>query len=119
MNQHTKSILEMNNGAFLEVTDYEVSKIINNIRDVNTDPKAKRAINIKIIFQPDADRQNVAIDFKVDSKLAPVNPSITMLYISGEDNDGIPIVAEMTPQLPGQIGLDGSEQCSPPMLKLV
>ena len=114
MNQNTKNILEMGNGAFLELTDYEVTKAISNIRDVNTDPTAKRVIKIQVTLSPDGNRENIAVGFKVDSKLAPVNPAMTMLYVAGEGS-----VVEMTPQIPGQMGLNGSEQEAPPMLRLV
>lgn len=40
----SKSILEMCNGAFKERTDYEMSRLIENIMDPNTDPVAKRKI---------------------------------------------------------------------------
>lgn len=33
---------EINSGALQEVFDYEFDKVLRNIRDVNTDPKANR-----------------------------------------------------------------------------
>jgi len=59
------------------------------------------------------------VDFDTKTTLAPTNTRRTMLHISGEDGEGIPQVTEMTPQIPGQLGLDGSEQEYPPMLRLV
>ena len=38
------SILSMAQGAIEEKVDYEVSRVIDNILDLNTDPKAKRKI---------------------------------------------------------------------------
>lgn len=39
-----KSVLEMAMGGILQITDYEIERIIANISDPNTDPKAKRKL---------------------------------------------------------------------------
>lgn len=108
-----KSILEMKNGAFLEVTDLELTKVINNIRDVNTDPKKARKLTISVTLKPDDSRQNIAVGFDVKTTLAPVNSQVTMLYDTGEN------VLEMTPQIPGQVDVNGEVQDSPPLLRLI
>ena len=46
--------------------------------------------------------------------MAPTNPVVTSLYVADNDN-----VVEMVPQIPGQFGIDGSEQEAPPALKLI
>ena len=49
MDERTKkSILQMCNGAFAERTDYEMNRLIENIMDPNTDPLAKRKIQITL-----------------------------------------------------------------------
>ncbi len=112
--QMKKSILEMCNGAFQERADYEMKRIIENILDPNTDPAAKRSITIKIELKPDAERTNVAVYCSAKSTLAPTHPVTTMLYIASGDT-----VIEMTPQVPGQLGLGGGEQEPPAQLRLV
>ena len=109
-----KSILEMCNGAFKERADYEMSRLIDNILDPNTDPVAKRKVTITLELKPDAERTNVAVACSVKSSLAPTYPVATMLYIAANDT-----VIEMTPQIPGQMGLDGDEQEAPAQLRLV
>lgn len=109
-----KSILEMCNGAFQERTDYEMNRLIENIMDPNTDPVAKRKIQITLELKPDADRSTVAVSCSVKSSLAPTYPVATMLYIAANDT-----VIEMTPQLPGQLNMDGEEQEAPPQLRLL
>lgn len=109
-----KSILEMCNGAFKERADYEMSRLIDNILDPNTDPVAKRKVTITLELKPDAERTNVAVACSVKSSLAPTYPVATMLYIAANDT-----VIEMTPQIPGQLGLDGNEQEAPAQLRLV
>ena len=110
----TKSILEMCNGAFQERTDYEMNRLIENIMDPNTDPVAKRKIQITLELKPDADRTTVAVSCAVKSSLAPTYPVATMLYIAANDT-----VLEMTPQIPGQLNMDGVEQEAPAQLRLV
>lgn len=55
------SILSMAQGAIEEKVDYEVSRVIDNILDLNTDPKAKRKITITLVFQPDAERKHIVM----------------------------------------------------------
>ena len=90
MQQQTKSILEMARGAFLERTDYEMKKLIENILDPNTHATAKRKMTITMTFMPDDDRKNIGV--KVDVKSTPVStkPAITNLYVAGESSDGAP-----------------------------
>lgn len=115
MNEDTrKSILEMARGAFQEKTDYEMAKVIDNILDSNTPAKEKRKLTITMEFKPDDTRQNIAVSCTVKSALAAINPSTTFLYVADADN-----VVEMAPQIPGQIGMDGSTQDPPASLKVI
>lgn len=50
--------------------------------------------------------------------LAPTNPVATALCITSDGN-GEMVVAEMVPQIPGQINMDGTQQEAPKILKLV
>ena len=109
-----KSILEMCSGAFQERTDYEMGRLIDNIMDPNTDPTAKRKIQITLELKPDADRTTVSVSCSVKSSLAPTYPVSTMLYIAANDT-----VIEMTPQIPGQMGLGGDVQEAPAQLRLL
>lgn len=112
-NDSRKSILEMCGGAFQELADYEMSRIMENIADVNTDPTQKRRLVITLDLIPDGERQNIMVKCDVRSKLAPTNPAVTMLYATGEQ------VVEMVPQIPGQVAMDGTEQAEPSILRIV
>jgi hypothetical protein len=114
-----KSILEMAHGAFIERADYEMSKIIGNIIDPNTNATDKRKLAITMELVPDASRTNVSVKFTVKSNLAVTNAVNTSLYIAGSNTDGDMQVVEMVPQIPGQIDLYGGEQGQPATLKLV
>lgn len=82
------SILQMAKGAIQERVDYEVTRVIDNILDVNTKPT-----------------------------LAATTPIASSLVITADDK-GKPMVAEIVPQVPGQVSMDGDVQEKPKLLKL-
>lgn len=111
-----KSILEMSMGAILERVDYEMGKVINNILDLNTKPTGKRKITVTLELIPSADRKTITVQTTAKSSLVPTDPVTTSLFITNQPNTGEMVVAEMVPQVPGQMALDGSEQVSPKIL---
>ena len=113
-----ESILRMAAGAIEEKVDYEVTKIIDNILDPNTQPDAKRKIVVTIEFKPDAERKRIAIAASAKSTLVPTAAVSTAMMITSDGN-GEMVVAEMVPQIPGQVSLFGGEQEPPKILKLV
>lgn len=114
-----KSIMEMARGAFMERADYEMSRVVDNILDVNTKATAKRKITITLEITPDDMRSNVDVSVTVKSTLAATNPVKTTLYIAGEKSTGELQVVEMVPNIPGQTSLLDGEQEAAPVLKLV
>jgi hypothetical protein len=105
------SILELSNGAVLKKIDQAYATVLDNIRDINTDPKKKRQIVITMTVTSDAERKNQMIESKVVTKLVP-SDSIRMnlfdMKINDEETGEIKHVqAEATYQIPGQMNLDG------------
>lgn len=49
---------------------------------------------------------------------AATNPVATALYVTSDGNGEL-VVAEMVPQVPGQMNMDGTQQEAPKLLKLV
>lgn len=117
MEDTRSSILQMAKGAIQERVDYEVTKVIDNILDVNTDPNAKRKITLTIELKPDENRQFISLKASAKSTLAPVIPIGTTLGIAADQN-GEMVIVETVPQIPGQMNLDGEEQAAPKLLKL-
>ena len=118
MNEYAKkSILEMARGGFLEVTDLEMTKAIANIMDPNTSATAKRKITITLTFAPDDYRQQIGMDAQAKTTLAPIQPVRTSLCIT-KARDGSLLLAEMTPQVPGQVNMDGDEAPMPAMARV-
>lgn len=109
-----KSILQMARGAIQERADYEITKILDNILDPNTSATAACKLTITLTLKPDDTRQNIAVGVVAKSALAPTNPVTTTLYVADQET-----IVEMVPQVPGQLGMDGSEEETPPVLKLI
>lgn len=113
-----ESILRMASGAIEEKVDYEVSKVIDNILDLNTQPDAKRKIVITLEFKPDAERKHISVAVSAKSTLVPTAAVNTAMVITSDGN-GEMVVAETVPQIPGQFDILGGEQAQPKILKLV
>lgn len=98
---------ELMDGALTERFNYEMERVLQNVFDPNTNPKAKRQIQIVIDITPNERRD--AAEFKVDvkSKVAPpiAVAQTVMLY---QDDDGNVTATELTGQLPGQVDMDGN-----------
>lgn len=113
-----RSILEMSMGAILERVDYEMSKVIDNILDPNTKATGKRKITIGLELTPSADRKTITVQTTAKANLVPTEPVTTSLYITTQPATGEMVVAEMTPQVPGQYSFDGDIQEPPKVLKI-
>lgn len=112
-----KSILEMSMGAILERVDYEMGKVLDNIMDPNTSPTAKRKITVGLVLVPSADRRTITVSTTAKCTLTPTDPVTTSLCITTQPGTGEMVVAEMVPQVPGQMFLSGEEQEHPKILK--
>ena len=75
-------------------------------------------ITLTIELTPDDERQTISVSVQAKATLAPTNPVATALCITSDGN-GEMVVAEMVPQIPGQINMDGTQQEAPKILKLV
>lgn len=120
MNEQDKrtSILQMARGAICERVDYEMSKIIDNILDPNTNPTATRKITLAIVFKPDSNRQVINVAVTAKSALCPTDPVATSLFITGDEQGEVTAV-EIAPNIPGQLDFTGDEQEPAPVLKIV
>lgn len=112
-----KSILEMSTGAILERVDYEMGKVLDNIMDPNTKPTGKRKITVGLELVPSADRKTITVLTTAKSTLVPTEPITTSLFITSTPGTGEMLVAEMVPQVPGQMDLGGGMQEQPKVLK--
>ena len=116
-NDARSSLLQMAKGAIQERVDYEVTRVVDNLLDVNTEAKAKRKVTLTITMTTDDNRRVVKVEASAKSTLAPVTPIDTSLVITADSN-GEMMLAEIIPQVPGQISMTGEEQEAPKILKL-
>lgn len=104
-----KSLSELMDGGVEERFNVEMNKIWANVQDPNTDPKAKREIQIKITVKPNERRDSADFDVQVIGKPAPFKPlskTVTLQF----NTDGSVVATERTEQIPGQMNMDGGEQ---------
>ena len=111
------SLLQMAKGAIQERVDYEVTRVVDNLLDMNTEAKAKRKVVLTLVMATDDDRRVVKVEASAKSTLAPVTPIGTSLLITADGN-GEMMLAEIVPQVPGQISMTGEEQETPKILAL-
>lgn len=111
------SLLQMAKGAIQERVDYEVSRVVDNILDLNTEAHVKRKVTLTITMIPDEDRRVVKIEASAKSTLAPVVPVGTSLVVTADEN-GEMMLAEIIPQVPGQISMTGDVQETPKILNI-
>ena len=116
-NDQRSSILQMAKGAIQERVDYEITRVVDNLLDMNTEAKAKRKVTLNIVMTTDDDRRVVKVEASAKSTLAPVTPIGTSLVITADGN-GEMMLAEIIPQVPGQLSLTGDEQEAPKILKI-
>ena len=110
------NILEMMNGAIGERVNYELSKVVRNCMDINTDAKKARTLTLEIAIIPTDNRDSAAVRVNVKSKLVPVKALDSTLLLGGSEDE--PIVMEYTPQVPGQRNLSGGEQEEPKLISI-
>lgn len=116
-NDARSSLLQMAKGAIQERVDYEVSRVVDNLLDMNTEAKAKRKVVLTLVMTTDDDRRVVKVEASAKSALAPVTPVGTSLVITA-DGKGEMMLAEIVPQVPGQMSMEGEVQEAPKILKI-
>lgn len=75
-------------GSVLERIQGAIQEVAENIRDLDTDPKAKRSVTLKLEFRPSADRENVELRSHVKVALAPEVPVVSPVWLVNK-RDGV------------------------------
>lgn len=102
---------EIAGGALQEKVDKSFDRVHTNLIDPNTAYKEKREINIKMIFQQNEARDDVAVDISVKEKLAPQIPISTRIAMGVDLRTGEVIAEEYgADRIKGQIGMDESKE---------
>jgi len=81
------SLITLKGGAAIEMFDFELQKVLDNIMDPNTVAEAVREITLKVKIKPDKDRTFGPIAICPSCKLAPQEPVMSQIFF-GQDKDG-------------------------------
>jgi len=68
-------------GALPELFNAELSRILSNIADPNTDTSTKRVMTITVKFKPNRDRDVADVELTCGSKLAGIQTVSTQLFM--------------------------------------
>ena len=77
--------------AAIELADFELQRVLDNIVDENTKPDAVREVTLKIRIKPDKLRESCDVEISSTSKLAPISPYPTRFYVGRENGRGVAI----------------------------
>lgn len=112
MARQIKQLDELMDGALTERFNREMERVLGNVFDPNTNPKAKRQIQIVIDIAPNERRD--AAEFKVDvkSKIAPPVAIAQTVFLHMDDSGNV-TATEMTKEVPGQLDIEGNVQALP------
>jgi hypothetical protein len=69
------------NWALVELFQTELSRVLDNIADINTDPAQKRTITIAVELKPGAKRESADVKVKCSSKLAGILTVNTQFFL--------------------------------------
>lgn len=81
------SLVNLKDGAAIELFDFELQKVLDNIMDPNTKAEAVREVTLKIKIKPDKERGFGPVEIHATSKMAPIAPVMTQVFF-GQDRDG-------------------------------
>jgi hypothetical protein len=79
-------------GAMFEKFEKELERVIENIRDHNTMPGAKRKVTLEYAFIPSDDRRQVVILLSARSTLAATRPTADTMWIGTQDGKQVATV---------------------------
>lgn len=88
MSQEKVSLATLNGGAAVERFNDELTRVLENILDPNTNAKSARTVTLKVTVRPNEDRNFGAVDISTSSHMAPPKPVGTTIFfgktINGE-----------------------------------
>ena len=118
-NLNMKSILEMDHGAFMEIADYGMAKLLDDIMNPNAQATSPRTLTLTFKFTPNEQRTKVDVECTPKLSFGKMLPLGTTLHAIADRETGEMCMIEATPQIPGQMGFDGGEQERPVQLKII
>jgi hypothetical protein len=94
------NLTNLGRGAAVEAFQHELERVLENVKDPNTEPKLIREITLKVKIKPDESRDCGQVSIQASSKLAPVRLFQTDIFIvPGADGEIEAVAAD--PKSPG------------------
>ena len=103
-----KSLSDLMDGGVEERFNTAIAEVWENIYDPNTEARKTREVNIKVKITPNERRDSCDFRVSVVPKLAP-KVELTQTVMLNLNADGSIIATERTPQVPGQLDMEGNE----------
>lgn len=76
------SLATLCDSAAIERFDMALAEVVENVLDINTDPKVTRKIILELRIKPDNDRSFAHVEMLVTSKIAPLAPVQGLMAIN-------------------------------------
>ena len=102
--EKVNSVLEFANGAMTERINYELIKVMENIKNPNTDEKPRK-LTVEITITPINNRNAVSLNTIVKKKLSPTSAVYTQMAV--QNINGKIAGYEITKKQDGQANLFG------------
>lgn len=83
-------------GGAVEQFNEQITKILGNIRDPNTEAKSTRKVTMVVAFRPSEDRGSASVSVDVTAKLAAPRALGSQIFIG--ERDGRPVAATHDPR---------------------
>lgn len=80
------TLSNIGNGAAAELFNHELTRVLENISDPNTDADQTRKITLEFVIKPSPDRNMGSIAIKCSAKTAGVKPAAGSMYIVQKGN---------------------------------
>ena len=82
------SLVNLRDGAAIEMFDYELQRILDNVVDPNTNPETKREVVLKVSVKPDENREIGSVEITCIPKLAGQKSVMAKIIIGRTGNKG-------------------------------
>lgn len=76
----------LDNGEAINQVNHQLRAVFKNIMDLNTDPKAKRTVTLKIHIKPNHDRTQAGVEHQTTVSLAPDAVGVDQLSFNQAGN---------------------------------
>ena len=88
-NEERISLVNLKDGAAVELFDFELQKVLENIMDPNTRAEAVREVTLKVKIKPDKDRSFGPVEIQASSKIASIAPVATQAFFGMERGEAV------------------------------